>query len=323
MNKLLPANTFVKYFLIAVIAVTSSSFLSSCKRKKKKQNADTAVEYSGNCRLDYKAPRTLVADMRKNEFRFNWMSAKISCVAYDDSSSGEFEVNLRMRKDSVIWMNVLGPLNIKIARILITKDSVKFVQFQDGTLGAQPKCFQGDFALLSQLLQTDVDYEMMQSLLIGNSVTFYEEDEKLRSSINQGECRYTLSTIRKRKLKKVLEGQKPLQDPLQTISLDPSTFKILNILFLDEQTRTFRASYSSFTPLDSMQFPYKAEFFAKGISKSAGITLNYTKVTLNKPTDFPFSIPDDCIPIVIPSNEQPQNNDQPKDQPRQKDKDQQ
>lgn len=323
MNRIKGVKTLAGYFLIAVMSITSTSFLSSCKRKKKKQNADTTVTYTGNCRLDYKAPRTLVADMRKNEFHFNWMTAKISCVAYDDSSSGEFEVSLRMRKDSAIWMNVLGPLNIKIARILITKDSVKFVQFQDGTLGAQPKCFQGDFVLLSQALQTDIDYEMMQSLLIGNSATFYEEDEKLRSSINQGECRYTLSTIRKRKLKKVLEGQKPPQDPLQTISLDPVTFKILNILFLDEQTRTFKASYSAFAPIDSMQFPYKAEFFAKGIAKSAGITLNYTKVTLNKPTDFPFSIPDDCIPIVIPSNEPPQNNEQPKDQPRQKDKDQQ
>jgi hypothetical protein len=323
MNKIQGVKTGVGYFLIAMLLIATTSVLSSCKRKKKKQTADTAAVFTGNCRLDYKAPRTLVGDMRKNEFRFQWMTAKISCVAYDDSSSGEFEVSLRMRKDSVIWMNVLGPLNIKIARILITKDSVRFVQFQDGTLGAQPKCFQGDFALLSQALQTDVDYEMMQSLLIGNSVTFYEEDEKLRSSINQGECRYTLSTIRKRKLKKVLEGQKPLQDPLQTISLDPSTFKILNILFLDEQTRTFRAAYGSFTSLDSMQFPYKAEFFAKGLTKSAGITLNYTKVTLNKPTDFPFSIPDDCIPIVIPSNEQPQNNDQPRDQPKQKDKDQQ
>jgi hypothetical protein len=208
-----------------------------------------------------------------------------------------------MRKDSVIWMNVMGPLNIKIARILITKDSVKFIQFQDGTLGAQPKCFQGDFALLTEMLGTDVDFDMMQSLLVGNSVSFYEEDEKLRASINQSNCWYTLSTVRKRKLKRVMEGQKPPQDPLQTINLDPATYKILNIFFLDEQSRTFKADYSNFTTLDSMQFPYKAEFFARGLAKSAGLMLEYTKVTLNKPTDFPFSIPDDCVPIIIPPNE--------------------
>jgi hypothetical protein len=137
----------------------------------------------------------------------------------------------------------------------------------------------------------------------GNVVDPDEEDEKLRASINQSNCWYTLSTVRKRKLKRVLEGQKPPQDPLQTINLDPTTYKILNIFFLDEQSRTFKADYSNFTTLDSMQFPYKAEFFARGLAKSAGLMLEYTKVTLNKPTDFPFSIPDDCVPIIIPANE--------------------
>ena len=61
--------------------------------------------------------------------KFEWLSAKISCEAYDDSSRVSFDVNLRMRKDSAIWWMFL-PLNIKIARILITKDSVKFIQFQ-------------------------------------------------------------------------------------------------------------------------------------------------------------------------------------------------
>lgn len=291
--------------LTLALILSSPVFLSSCKKKRNK-NATPAADttgLSGPCKLDHRAPRPIIADMRKSEFHFNWLTAKITCEAYDDSSRVAFDVNLRMRKDSVIWMNVMGPLNIKIARILITKDSVKFIQFQDGTLGAQPKCFQGDFALLTEMLGTDVDFDMMQSLLVGNSVSFYEEDEKLRASINQSNCWYTLSTVRKRKLKRVLEGQKPPQDPLQTINLDPTTYKILNIFFLDEQSRTFKADYSNFTTLDSMQFPYKAEFFARGLAKSAGLMLEYTKVTLNKPTDFPFSIPDDCVPIIIPANE--------------------
>lgn len=297
-----------KEFSVFVAVLMSTLFfavpfsLGSCKNKKHTTTtADTTS--TGPCRLGIRVPRSLVTDMRNSEFKFEWLTAKIACQAYDDSSRAEFDVTVRMRKDSVIWMNVTGPLNIKIARVLITKDSVKFVQFQDGTLAAQPKCFQGDYALLSQLLQTDVDFDMMQSLLIGNSVSFYDEDDKLRSSINQTECRYTLSTIRKRRMNKVLDGNKPVKDPLQTISIDPATFKIIDILFLDEQNRTFRAHYSNFQALDSMQFPYKAEFFAKGLTQSAGIILEYQTVKLNKPTDFPFAIPSDCVPIIIPQNE--------------------
>lgn len=294
---------FLAYITLCFALVSAPVSLTSCRKKKKNQTVDTSSVPTGPCKLNFRTPRALVTDMRSKEFQYNWLIAKITCEAYDDSSRGSFDVNLRMRKDSVIWLNVLGPLNIKIARVLITKDSVKFVQYQDGTLGAQPKCFQGDFALLSSMLQTDVDFDMLQSLLIGNSVSFYDEDEKLRSSINQGECRYTLSTIRKRKLRKVLDQEKPPQDPLQTIGLDPTTYKIIDLFFLDEQNRNFRAHYSNFTALDSMQFPYRAEFFAKGITRSAGINLDYTSIKLNKPTDFPFSIPDDCIPITLPQNE--------------------
>lgn len=303
MNSTRATRTFFTYAMAAVLLLTAPLSLASCRKGKRNNKPSTDSTATGPCKMDYKNPRTLISEMRKSEFKFEWLTAKITCKAYDDSSSADFEVNLRMRKDSAIWMNVLGPLNIKIARVLITKDSVKFVQYQDGSLAAQPKCFQGDFALLSQMLQTDVDYDMMQSLLVGNSVSFYEEDEKLRSSINQGECRYTLSTIRKRRLRKVLEGQRPLQDPLQTISLNPNGYKILNIFFLDEQARTFRVNYAEFTPLDSMVFPYRAEFFAKGLNRSAGMNMQYTSIKLNKPTDFPFSIPDDCVPILIPSNE--------------------
>ena len=193
-----------KEFTVFVAVLLGALFLAvpfslgSCKNKK---HATTTTDTSatGPCKIGNRAPRSLVTDMRKNEFQFEWLTAKIACEAYGDSSRAQFDVTLRMRKDSVIWLNVTGPLNIKIARCLITKDSVKFIQFQDGTLAAQPKCFQGDYALLSQLLQTDVDFDMMQSLLIGNSVSFYDEDDKLRSSINQNECRYKLSTIRKRK----------------------------------------------------------------------------------------------------------------------------
>jgi hypothetical protein len=167
------------------------------------------------------------------------------------------------------------------------------------------KCFKGDFAILSQLLQTDVDLDMMQSLLVGNSVSFYEEDEKLKSSINEDVCNYTLSTIRKRKLKRALNDPGPPSDPFQTISLEPVTFKILRILFIDAQNRTFTSTYSDFQKTDSMSFPYHDIFYAKGLQKSARLEVDFKHVSLTGPLEFPFSFPDDCQPILINEQQQP------------------
>lgn len=285
--------------ILFALACLSVLAFASCKKKKQQKLPADSTEVSGNCKIHPRLPKPLISDMRKNEFQFEWFSARMECEAADDSSSVTFDVTVRMRKDSMIWLNVLGPLNIKVARVLITKDSVKLIQYQDGTLSPQPKCFQGDFVLLSQLLQTEVDYEMLQSLLVGNSVSFYEEDEKLKASVNDNECNYTLSTIRKRKLRKVLEAQTAPPEPFQTISLDPSTLKILKILFIDAQNRTFTAQYDKFEKQDSLLLPMHAVFYARGLQKTARVDLKYNHITLNKPLDFPFTFPDDCKPIII------------------------
>lgn len=300
MNSVNPAPIFKMTAHKTLLLITCLALLgfASCKKKKKQDQTNT-TETQGNCKVTFRLPKPLVSDMHKNEFQFDWFSGRMECEASDDSSSVTFDVTVRMRKDSVIWMNVLGPLNIKVARLLITRDSVKLIQYQDGTLNAEPKCFQGDFALLSHLLQTEVDYEMLQSLLIGNSVSFYEEDEKLKASVNTTECNYTLSTIRKRKLRKALEAQTAPPEPFQTISLDPFTFKILNILFIDAQNRTFTAKYDKFEKQDSLLLPMHAVFYAKGLQKTAKVDVKYNRVTLNQRQDFPFTFPDDCKPIII------------------------
>lgn len=292
---------FMKNFLLLLLVIATLGF-DSCKGKKNNQKQPETPDSlsAGNCKINKHLPRQLISDMRKSEFQFQWLSAKMDCEASDDSSKVNFDVTVRIRKDSVIWMMITDPvMSIQVARVLITKDSVKFIQKLP-----QEKCFKGDFVILSNLLQNEVDYDMIQSLLIGNSASFYEEDEKLNSSVNKTECNYILSTIRKRKLNKVLNNpQTPPADPLQTITLDPVSFKIMKILFIDAQNRTFTANYSEFSPEDSVMFPHKALFFARGAQKSARLDVTYRKIKLNQPLEFPFSFPDDCQPILI--QEQP------------------
>ncbi|HET8964338.1 MAG TPA: DUF4292 domain-containing protein, partial [Chitinophagales bacterium] len=124
--------------------------------------------------------------MKASEFKFDKLKAKLSIDADIDSSANSFTMALRMQKDSLIWMS-LSKLGIEGARILITKDSVKFVNTIKG------QYFIGDFAYLSRFLNTDLDFEVIQSLLIGNSITFYDDAEKIKPGIDN--CQYTLGTI--------------------------------------------------------------------------------------------------------------------------------
>ncbi|MBA3705015.1 MAG: DUF4292 domain-containing protein, partial [Bacteroidetes bacterium] len=132
---------------------------TSCKNQQKiVLNKD-----KGKCILDFKNARTLTTNLKTNEFRFERLNAKLSVEALIDSSSNSFTVTLRMKKDSIIWMSI-SKLGIEGARVLITKDSVRFIN------RVENKYFKGDFTYVSKLLNTELDYEMLQSLLIGNSV---------------------------------------------------------------------------------------------------------------------------------------------------------
>jgi hypothetical protein len=222
---------------------------------------------------------------------------KIDCEAQIDSSHQNFDMTVRIRKDSVIWLNITDPvLGITVARALITVDSVKFVKFI-----SKNECFTGDFAYINKMLHADLDFEILQSLFVGNSATFYEEDEKLKASVND-QCQYLLSTIRHRRIRRAEEGQgRPLNEPYETIALDSSSYKIMSILFKDfTANRSFGAVYSDFTAVGDpqQQFPQQADFTVSA-EKSASVNMRYKKVTLNKNYDYPFSIPDDCEPIQI------------------------
>jgi hypothetical protein len=268
---------------LALLLVLLSA-LSSCKSNKK------ITLNNGKCLLDFKNARTLATNLKTNEFKFDRMNAKLSADADVDSSSNSFTITLRMRRDSVIWMSV-SKLGIEGARVLITKDSVKFLNRLKSTF------FVGDYAYISKLASTDLDFEMLQSLLIGNSVEFYDEDEKLKPSITG--CQYMLGTIRKKRMRKVMEG-KELREPAQSIYLVPESFKIARILFYEfNPDRSFDALYGNYESQSNGQlFPMTMNYTIKA-SKTVKVDLQYTKIALNEEQSFPFKIPDNYERIII------------------------
>jgi outer membrane lipoprotein-sorting protein len=254
--------------------------LSSCKNQKK------ITLNNGKCILDFKNARTLTTNLKANEFKFDRLKARLSIDALIDSSSNSFTVALRIKKDSVIWMS-LSKLGIEGARILITKDSVKFVN------PIKSQYFTGDFAYLSKLLNTELDFEIIQSLLIGNSVTFYDETEKIKPGVDN--CQYTLGTIRKFKLRKVMEKGKELKEGAQSIYMIPETFKIARILFYDfNPDRSFDAQFGAFATAENSNnqlFPFKMNYVIKA-QKNVTIDIEYNKIQLNEELSFPFKIQD-------------------------------
>jgi len=269
----------------SVVLFAISVFFFSCVAGRK-----TAVVDGNTIRVDYKSPRVLTAHLKENEFKFDWISAKFSAETNVDSSNNSFTVSMRIRKDSAIWMSV-SKLGIEGARVLITKDSVKIIDRINSDY------FAGDYSYFNKLLHAELDFDILQSLMVGNSVDFYDDDDRLKSFVENH--KYVLSTIRRRKLKKVMSKNMELKDPIQIIWLEPVSYKISKILFeeFNVNKRTFEIIFSQFQKTDSCYFPHQVHFNVKA-EKNVSVSIEYSKVSINMPQTFPFSIPEKYERIV-------------------------
>ena len=272
--------------LILYIPIVLLLFFSSCKQKKSIAKGpitviDTTTE---KCRMDFKNGKALSRRMNENELDYTYASAKFNCELTMDGEEHSFNVTVRTRKDSVIWMSI-SKLGIDAARVLITKDSVKF------TLGlTERKFFTGDFSYINQMLHSDLDFDMLQALLFGNSAAFYDEDEKLKPGRDKNNCQYFLSTVRKRHVKRIVSGNEQPKEAVQTIWLDPQTFKIVTMEFNDIDTkRKFNACYDDFKPVDKYLAPFKL-LYKITAEKNINAEIKYARISINEPQKFPFTI---------------------------------
>jgi hypothetical protein len=259
-------------------------FFASCRTLRPIKPPVTPPETVSQ-RLDFKTPKALINYLKENEFNYNWLTSKFSAEVITEDNKQSFTVSVRAKKDSAMWLSV-SVLGIEGARMLITQDSVRFMDKLNN------KYFVGDYQYLSKLLSIDVDFETMQSVLIGNSMEFYDEDEKLKSG--KDSTFYLLTTIKKRKLKKALKDNPENasnKDLAQRIWLHPLTFKVYQIVINDfPNDRTFTANYSNFQVIDSSYFPFKANFVIQA-QKKIILDIDYSKVVHDKPQTMPFNIP--------------------------------
>ena len=225
----------------------------------------------------------LFSKLKENELKFEWFTAKFNLDFVIDKKKNSFRGQVKMRKDSAIWVSFSPALGIEMARLLITSDSIKFINRINKTY------FLGDYQFVNKFLGTNVDYDVLQSILLGNDLTYYE-DGKFRVSYDSKE--YHLVTAGRSKLKKyVMTDEDANRVYIQNIFLDPLTFKItkMKIKELTKDTRKLDAYYDDFLRVGEQLFPQHLLF---DISAENAITVDvhYNKIELDVPQEFPFKI---------------------------------
>ena len=276
MNK---SNRLVYIFLLVLIS------LFACKSRQKTVTTDFG-------RIKHISDKNLIDSLEKNEFQFNVLSAKASIKVVDDKETS-FKAHIRVKKDSAIWVSITPLLGIEMARVLITKDSVMFLNRID------KQYFVGTFDYINNKFGTDLDYQMLEAVIVGNSIEFEKEEKDIITNVDKKKHAYYISTDKKRKVRKDLKKDKnKLKELTQAIWLSPENFKIIElVLSTPKSDHSLVSKYSDFMELENNSFPQKIDVTLIS-EKIVNILIDYSKVSIEKEDiSFIFKIPAKYEPV--------------------------
>jgi hypothetical protein len=216
-----------------------------------------------------------IEPVKVNEVEFDYLLTK-SKFSFR-SSTQDFDntnVNIRIKKDSLIWLSVTG-IGFEVARGLITPDSIVFLD------KLHKEYFVFTYAQLSKQYNFDLNFKLLQSVIVGNlpispgpDSKFFKENEFFL--INQKSGRITVDNfIGEKNLK--LERLKVVEAPTNnTFTLNYEDFREVN---------TFLFPFGSMINLD-VQSQKDKQFY------QTTMRIKHNKVELvSKDPGFPFSIP--------------------------------
>jgi hypothetical protein len=157
---------------------------------------------------------------------------------------------------------------------------------------------------VNRYLNTNIDFDILQSFLTGNDLSFYENG-KFRAGLENNQ--YKLVTANRMKLRKFIRNsQENLRILIQNIWIDPESFKITraDVKEIREPNLKLEAIYSSFEKIGEQLFPKEMSFDISA-DNNLSVAVSFNKITINTIQAFPFKVPPSYHPVTI---EPPRNN---------------
>jgi len=261
--------------------VLSMIWFTACNKNhpsKSKSIGDSAVVLNDSSSIVSSLPpanAVVVAPVKIKEIAFDYLTAK-SKFSFESKNQNfdNTNVNIRMKKDSLIWISVTG-IGFEVARGLITPDSIIFMD------KFHKEYFVLSYAQLSRQYNFDLNFPLIQSIIIGNLPFKQQPDSKFLKDNNffllkQNAGRINIDNYIAEDNLKLARLNAMESGTNNTFSLDYEDFKLVN---------AFLFPFSSLVKLN-VKSPKDQQ-----ISQTT-IKLKHSKVDLvNQSPGFPFSIP--------------------------------
>lgn len=253
------------------LALLAIIFMVSCKPKAI-VSSTTVTEPVENMKVS-----KIIDSHYSNKSDFSTLYIKANARYADDKQSQNVTAEIRIKKDQKILVSIRF-IGITMAKALITPTSVSYYEKIKGTY------FEGDFSALSQWLGTDLDYDKIQNMLVGETL----------DDMYQGKYTQVL-----------LDNLYRLDDAnngntQKSYYFNPNDFTVNKQEVAQKaENRTIQISYPERVAYKEANLPASVEIKTEQPKGKSEINLNYNSVSFNEELSFPYSVPDGYKRIII------------------------
>ena len=206
--------------------------------------------------------------LKGKDLSFNTLSLKGKANLNVNGNENDVTMLIRIEKDKKIWVSVTAVLGVEVARAVITPDSLLLRNNLDKTYARKP------FSYIYGFTNKQINFKLLQAVFAGNTIPDFMN---VSSKLEQENGVWVLSG---------------LTNSLAYRSLFNTLLKVNETSLNDAKAaQAFKVVYGSYTPLNSTVFPSSLKINSMSGQKKIDIGIEFTKIDINVPVEFPFTIP--------------------------------
>lgn len=211
---------------------------------------------------------SLLYKISVNQIQYKTLSERTTLIWDDGNTAQQFNANIRVKKDSLIWMS-LGIFGFEGARVLISPDSFRLINKLTNEYLVR------DYSFIQSWILMPVNFEMLQQIIAGEKISI---NEKAKFATKE-DSSYVL----------YLESDKLLEK----IWVNTENYTLKKILLKDKLLKQdMTITFDSYNSLNQKAFSYKRNITIHRDAAIMKLNMEITKAHVDEELNFPFEVND-------------------------------
>jgi len=253
----------------------------------------------------------LLKKIDQNAFDYDYLTIKrINCQFSSNETKTSFRINLKAKKDDRMLV-AISKLNIPVGRVLLTPDSVFYVNYIDHNY------FLDDYTFISDFLNMDVDFNTVQAIISNNAFSYRDDPRNdfktFDSFIEDG--KYVLQSEKTRKIfkieNKMEKGKQQKVDRrlkrldvealiLQKMFFDPFSFSLTKLEITDKTNlRSIFMSFGDFEKVGGKDYPETIDMNFSSEEQEISMKIRMSGFSTDEIESFELKIPEKYEEIKV------------------------